>query len=85
MELLLTTFDSNSVSDQNHEVDSFDPGGLLNSNYQSTVKITRETTSKDSLYAMKQSIKIKRFQLVSSVETLLKLTIFTAVILSIFN
>lgn len=85
MELLLTASDSKSVSGQNHEVDSFKPGGLLNSNYQTIVKLAHNSSSENSLYRMKLRSKIDGFQLGSNVEVLLKVSIFTVVILSIFN
>ena len=85
MELLLTSPDSKSISEQNHEADSFETSGLLNSNYQSIVKLTHSSSSVNSLFRLKQGIKIHGFQFATSTEVLLKLAIFTAVILFIFN
>lgn len=59
--------------------------GLLNSNYQNVVKETIKTRSTDSIFNKKRSINCARFDLVSSVEILLKLSIFTAVILGVFH
>ena len=85
MELLLTSSDSKSMSIGNLQDDSFVPGGLLNSKYQSIVKLTHKTSSANSLYRMKQRIKTNGFHFGTSAEVLLKLAIFSAVILSIFS
>lgn len=84
MELLLAVSDSKPIVSENH-LNSFKPGGVLNSEYQSIVKLTQDMSSATSLYRIKQSIKTKRYYLVSNAETLLKLTVFAAVILSVFN
>ncbi len=85
MELLLNSSVPKAGSGKNHEIDSFEPGGILKSKYQTIVELTHNASSANSLYRLKQGIKTQRYHLVSSAETLLKLSIFTAVILSIFN
>lgn len=85
MELVLKSKPFTTSSVEKNQSIPKETHGLLNSNYQNVVKETIKTTSTDSIFSKKRSINCARFDLVSSVEILLKLSIFTAVILSMFH
>jgi hypothetical protein len=85
MELLLTSKASNSLTHYENDIVITDPKGLLNSNYQNVVESTLRINSSTSIFGIRQQMKVKRFQMVSNAETLLKLSIFTIVILMMFN
>lgn len=55
------------------------PEGLLNSNYKAMVRDNFKNVAKDSIFGIRQAIKIKQYYLNISIDTLLKLAVFTIV------
>nr|WP_321222095.1 hypothetical protein [uncultured Psychroserpens sp.] len=56
------------------------PEGLLNSNYKSIVKCNLNNTNSQSIFGIKQRVKSRQYQITSSIDTLLKLSIFATVL-----
>lgn len=61
------------------------PEGLLNSNYKRIVSSNYKTTNTNTLFAIKQRVKSRQFQFTSSIDTILKLTVFTVAIVLMFS
>jgi hypothetical protein len=58
--------------------------GFLNSNYQNVVNETLSNSSSDRIFGIRQSVKRKHFQLVTPIETILKVAVFLIVLTIIF-
>lgn len=56
------------------------PEGLLNSNYKSVVKCNLHNTSTTSIFGIKQRVKSRQYQFTSSIDTLLKVSVFVTVL-----
>lgn len=56
------------------------PVGLLNSNYKSIVNCNLHNTNSTSIFGIKQRLKGRQYQLTSSIETLLKVSVFAVVL-----
>ena len=56
------------------------PEGLLNSNYKSVVKCNLNNTNSTSIFGIKQRVKSRQYQFTSSIDTLLKLSVFITVL-----
>ena len=56
------------------------PEGLLNSNYKSVVKCNLNNTKSTSIFGIKQRVKSRQYQITSSIDTLLKLSVFVTVL-----
>ncbi|SDR92363.1 hypothetical protein SAMN04515667_1000 [Formosa sp. Hel1_31_208] len=56
------------------------PEGLLNSNYKAVVKCNLTNTELNSIFGIKQLVKSRQYQFTSSIETLLKLSVFVTVL-----
>ncbi|WP_040281366.1 hypothetical protein [Psychroserpens damuponensis] len=56
------------------------PQGLLNSNYKSIVNCNLQHTNSKSIFGIKQRLKGRQYQFTSSIETLLKLSVFAIVL-----
>ena len=56
------------------------PEGLLNSNYKSVVNCNLNNTNSKSIFGIKQRLKGRQYQFTSSIETLLKLSVFVTVL-----
>ena len=54
--------------------------GLLNSNYKKVVNCHLDNNNSSSISSIKQRIKSKRYQFTSSIETLLKVSVFVIVL-----
>jgi hypothetical protein len=61
------------------------PIGLLNSNYQNVVNTTLGNRSLDTLYGIRQRIKVKQYVTPSMVGAILKLTIFMTALWFMFS
>ncbi|RIA08752.1 hypothetical protein OE09_0575 [Flavobacteriaceae bacterium MAR_2010_72] len=61
------------------------PIGLLNSNYQNVVNSTLESRSLDTLYGMRQRIKVRQYVTPSMAGAVLKLAIFMTALWFMFS
>ncbi|AXT20876.1 hypothetical protein D7030_11055 [Flavobacteriaceae bacterium AU392] len=83
MELVLTAQEIEPLPRQKKVAFEFKNEGLLNSNYKQGITGNFFNSSPKSIFGTKQSIKSKRYQITSSIETILKLSVFTTVLLII--
>jgi hypothetical protein len=60
------------------------PEGLLNSNYKKVVKCNLNNRNSNSIFGIKQRVKSRQYQFTSSIETLLKVSVFVIVLAVIF-
>ena len=56
------------------------PLGILNSNYKKVVKCSLKSHHTTSIFDIKQRVKSKRYQFTSSIETLLKVSVFVIIL-----
>lgn len=56
------------------------PEGLLNSNYKNVVKCNLKDLNSSSIFSIKQRIKSRQYQFTSSIETLLKVSVFATIL-----
>ena len=61
------------------------PEGILNSNYQIIAKSNLENIEANSIFGIKQRIKSYHYRTTSSIETILKVSIFMILYLVIFS
>ncbi|RKE98336.1 hypothetical protein [Ichthyenterobacterium magnum] len=76
MELVLTSQDLEPLPKQVFIKDISKPEGLLNSNYKSIVKRNYNTLNSTSVFGIRQHIKSRQYNITSSIETVLKLSVF---------
>jgi len=60
------------------------PEGLLNSNYKKVAKCNLSNFNSTSIFGIKRRIKSRQYQFTSSIETLLKVSVFVIVLAVIF-
>ncbi|WP_323786876.1 hypothetical protein [Psychroserpens sp.] len=60
------------------------PLGILNSNYKKVVKCNLNNRKSTSIFGIKQRVKSRQYQFTSSIETLLKVSVFVIVLAVIF-
>lgn len=60
------------------------PVGLLNSNYKKVAKCNLSSHNSTSIFGIKQRIKSRQYQFTSSIDTLLKVSVFVIVLTAIF-
>jgi hypothetical protein len=84
MELVLTTEDLQSLPKQQEDL-IIEPSGFLNSEYKSVVNENLNNISAKSIFGIKQRIKSSQYQFTSSIETVLKVSVFTIIIMNIFS
>ncbi len=85
MELVLTQQDLEPLPKQKRETFTFKNEGILSSTYkQETCENFFHSRSK-SIFGTKQRIKSNQYQFTSSIETILKLSIFVIAMVVIFN
>ncbi|MFT5848951.1 hypothetical protein [Psychroserpens sp.] len=80
MELVLTSQKLEPSPTPRLETEFVRPEGLLNSNYKSAVNYNLHHTNSSSIFGIKQRIKGTRYHLTSSIDTVLKLSVFTIVL-----
>ena len=56
------------------------PVGLLNSNYKKVVNCNLDDKNSSSIFSIKQRVKSGRYQFTSSIETILKVSVFVIVL-----
>lgn len=56
------------------------PEGLLNSTYKSVVKCNQNHTDSTLIFGIKQRVKSRQYQFTSSIDTLLKVSVFVTVL-----
>lgn len=80
MELVLTSQKLEPSPKPRLETEFVRPEGLLNSNYKSVVKCNLNNTNSTSIFGIKQRVKSRQYQFTSSIDTLLKLSVFITVL-----
>lgn len=56
------------------------PEGLLNSSYKSVVACNLKNSKSTSIFGIKQRVKSRQYQFTSSIDTLLKVSVFVTVL-----
>ncbi len=85
MELVLTQQDIEPLPKQKKEVFTFKNEGLLSSNYKKETSKNFFYSNPKSVFGIKQRIKSNQFQLTSSIETILKLSVFVIAMVIVMN
>ncbi len=85
MELLLTDQDLEPLPEPNTFSQHAKPEGILNSNYKKLVKRNLSNITSQSLFGMKQRLKSSRYRFTSGAETILKVSAFATIIITIFS
>lgn len=80
MELVLTQQDIEPLPKQKIKPFVFLNEGLLNSNYKKETNENFFHSNPKSIFGIKQRIKSKQYQFTSSIETILKLSVFVIVL-----
>jgi len=80
MELVVTSQELEPSPILRLETEFVRPEGLLNSNYKSVVNYNLHNVNSKSTFGIKQSLKGRQYNFTSSIETLLKLSVFTIVL-----
>ena len=84
MELVLTTEDLGPLLKQEKDLIT-EPSGFLNSEYKSAVNDSLNNISSKSIFGIRQRIKSSQYQLTSNIETIIKVSVFTIIILAVFS
>ncbi|MDG5490102.1 hypothetical protein [Psychroserpens sp. SPM9] len=84
MELVLTSQKLEPSPKRRLETEFIEPGGLLNSSYKSVARCQKHHANSTSISGIKQRIKSRQYQFTSSIDTLLKLSVFATVLALIF-
>ncbi len=61
------------------------PGGLLCSTYKTIVAKNLKHMASKSLFGVKHRLKMRRYRFTSGAEVLLKVSLFTAIIVAVFS
>lgn len=80
MELVVTSQELERSPILRLETEFVRPEGLLNSNYKSVVNYNLHNANSKSIFGIKQSLKGRRYQFTSHIDTLLKLSVFATVL-----
>ncbi|WP_299228573.1 hypothetical protein [uncultured Psychroserpens sp.] len=75
MELVLSQ-DLEPLPERRLKCEFVRPEGLLNSNYKNVVRCNLRNTNSTSIFGIKQRIKSRQLSFTSSIETLLKVSVF---------
>ena len=84
MELVLSTKNFKHLSSQKEDL-FYEPSGFLTSQYKRVVKTNYKANKASSIFGIKQRLNSKSFATSCAAETTLKLSLFLASILLIFN
>ncbi len=84
MEFVLKTQELESLSEPIGFEEHTTSGGLLSSNYQNVVNINFKHTKANSIFGIKQRVKSYYYRTNSSIETILKVSVFMILYLIIF-
>ncbi len=84
MELVITRQDVRRQFSKRIAEEYIKPEGLLNSNYQRIAKGNLEDVEADSIFGIKQRVKSDEYKTTSSIETILKVSVFMILYLIIF-
>ncbi len=79
MELVITSQDLEPLPKQNEEL-IYKPLGFLTSNYKQMVRSNFNKVNSHSIFGIRQRIKSRRFSSNSSIETILKVSLFLTVL-----
>lgn len=82
MELVLTHQELEPFPRKKRETFIFKNEGLLNSNYKKETKENFFHSNPKSIFGIRQGLKSKQYQFTSSIETILKLSVFVIAILT---
>ena len=80
MELVITSSHLKPEPKRRLKTQFVRPEGLLNSNYKSIVNGNFKNANSSSIFGIKQSLKGRQYQFTSSIDTLLKLSVFAIVL-----
>lgn len=80
MELALESQNTEPFPNEEFGYELIKPAGLMNTNYKTLVKRNLDNEHSTSLFGIKQGVKIRQFQKSSSISTILKLSVFVAVL-----
>ena len=80
MELVLTTQDLEPLPKQKCDAQEFLNEGILTSSYKQEIKNNFFKSSPKSVFGIKQRIKSRQYRITSSIETILKLSVFVIAI-----
>ena len=81
MELALTQNYIEPLPKKKREIFTFKNEGLLNSNYKNETSENFFHSSPKSIFGIKQSVKHRQYQSTSSIDTVLKLSVFVVALL----
>ncbi|GAA3609555.1 hypothetical protein Q4Q39_17065 [Flavivirga amylovorans] len=85
MELLLTEQDLEPLPEPKNFIAHTKPEGILNSNYKKLARKNLGHITSQSLFGIKQRLKYSKYRFTSATETLLKVSVFTGIIITIFS
>jgi len=85
MELVLTQQELEPLPKQKRETFVFKNEGLLTSSYKKGIRNNFFHSSPKSVFGIKQRIKSKQYQFTSSIETILKLSVFVIAMVVALN
>jgi len=85
MELVLTQQDIEPLPKQKKEVFTFKNEGILSSTYKQETCENFFHSHPKSIFGIKQRIKSKQYQLTSSIDTILKLSVFVIAMVIVMN
>ncbi|OUS03453.1 hypothetical protein A9Q86_00640 [Flavobacteriales bacterium 33_180_T64] len=80
MELVVTSQELEPLPKRRLETQFVRPEGLLNSNYKNVAKCNLSSANTTSIFGIKQRVKSRRYQITSSIDTFLKLSVFVTVL-----
>lgn len=80
MELVITSQKLEPSPEAKFRMQFERPEGLLNSNYKSVVKCNLKHADSNSIFGIKQRIKSRQYRFTSSIDTLLKVSVFVTVL-----
>ncbi|MGB3606848.1 hypothetical protein [Psychroserpens sp.] len=80
MELVLTAQELEPAPKLKSKREFIRPEGLLNSMYKTVVKRNLNDTNSTSIFGIKQRVKSKQYQITSSIDTILKVSVFVIVL-----
>ncbi len=85
MELVLTTQDLEPLPKQELVTVNLENAGLLNSNYKRISRNNYSNINSQSVFGVKQLVKSRKYRFTSSIETVLKVSLFAIVMIITFS
>lgn len=85
MELVLTQQDTEPLPRVQQETLNLEDQGLLNSNYKRLCRSNYKNFNSKSVFGVKQLIKSRQYRFTSSIETVLKVSLFACIMVLTFS